>query len=103
MTPTRFSAALIILTATSACAPASSVATAPAPTAAVSTAIPVSAQVPLLYVVDGVKYPLDEVPNLRQVDISSVRVVKGRAALLKYGPEASYGVVVVTTTRLASR
>ena len=103
MTLNRFFAAPILVVLAAACAAPSSVATAPAPTTAESVAIPVSTQVPLLYVVDGVKYPVDHVPNLRATEVASVRVVKGRSALLKYGPEASYGVVLVTTTRLASR
>ena len=58
-------------------------------------------QVPLLFVVDGVKYPRDQVPSLTGDQILAVRVIKGRAALKQYGPDASYGVVVITT-RLAA-
>jgi outer membrane receptor protein involved in Fe transport len=31
--------------------------------------------------------------------VASVTVLKGRAALLKYGPDASYGVVIIRTKR----
>jgi bla regulator protein blaR1 len=54
-------------------------------------------QVPLLYVVDGVRLQRDQVPLLTGDQISSVQVIKGRAALKQYGPDASYGVVVITT------
>jgi len=73
--------------------------TAPPPVAiseAVASAAPMS-QVPLLYVVDGVRLQRDQVPLLSSEQISSVQVVKGRAALKQYGPDASYGVVVITT------
>lgn len=55
------------------------------------------AQVPLLFVVDGVRYPKDQVPALTADQISNVRVLKGTAALKQYGADASYGVVIVTT------
>jgi outer membrane cobalamin receptor len=54
-------------------------------------------QVPLLFVVDGVRLQRDQVPSLTADQISSVRVIKGHAALKEYGPDASYGVVVITT------
>jgi hypothetical protein len=55
------------------------------------------AEVPLLYVVDGVRYQRDQIPSLSADQVLSVSVVKGHLALQKYGPEAAYGVVVVTT------
>jgi len=55
------------------------------------------AQVPLLFVVDGVRLQRDQVPTLTDDQISAVRVIKGHAALKQYGPDASYGVVVITT------
>jgi len=54
-------------------------------------------QVPLLYVVDGVRLQRDQVPLLTGEQIASVQVIKGHAALKQYGPDASYGVVVITT------
>ena len=55
------------------------------------------AAVPLLYVVDGVRYQRDQIPSLNPDQVLSVSVMKGRLALQKYGPDAAYGVVVVTT------
>ena len=54
-------------------------------------------QVPLLYVVDGVRLQRDEVPTLTNDQIAHVTVIKGHAALKQYGTDASYGVVVITT------
>jgi hypothetical protein len=54
-------------------------------------------QVPLLYVVDGVRLQRDQVPNLTADEVLSVSVVKGHLALQKYGPDAAYGVVVIRT------
>ena len=54
-------------------------------------------QVPLLFVVDGVRLQRDEVPALADDQISALRVIKGHAALRQYGPDASYGVVLITT------
>ncbi|HEY1953763.1 MAG TPA: hypothetical protein VGG76_13245 [Gemmatimonadaceae bacterium] len=54
-------------------------------------------EVPLLYVVDGVRLQRDQVPTLTSDQIASVTVVKGHTALKEYGPDASYGVVLITT------
>lgn len=54
-------------------------------------------QVPLLFVVDGVRLQRDQVPKLTDDQIAAVRVIKGHAALRQYGPDASYGVVLITT------
>ena len=59
-------------------------------------------QVPLLFVVDGVKYQRDQVPRLNADQIYAVRVIKGHAALKQYGQDASYGVVVITTKQAAT-
>jgi hypothetical protein len=67
---------------------------APASTASSSLSAP---QVPLLYVVDGVRLQRDQVPALTGDQIASVQVLKGRAALREFGPDASYGVVVIKT------
>jgi len=72
----------------------------PRPTAgrSVVTAVsPGATQVPLLFVVDGVRLQRDQVPSLTADQISKVQVIKGHAALRQYGPDASYGVVVITT------
>ena len=64
----------------------------------VATAVaPAVAQVPLLFVVDGVRLQRDQVPSLTSDQIAKVKVIKGVAALRLYGPDASYGVVVITT------
>jgi TonB-dependent Receptor Plug Domain len=54
-------------------------------------------EVPLLFVVNGVRLERDQVPPLTADQISKVQVIKGHAALKLYGPDASYGVVVITT------
>ena len=64
----------------------------------VATAVaPGASQVPLLFVVDGVRLQRDQVPSLTSDQIAKVKVLKGNAALRLYGPDASYGVVVITT------
>jgi len=73
-----------------------------APTPAVTAAAPGSPnQIPLLFVVDGVRYAGDQVPLLSSELVAAVKVIKGHRAIEQYGPEASYGVVVITT-KLAS-
>jgi hypothetical protein len=59
-------------------------------------------QLPLLFVVDGVKYQRDQVPPLADDQILAVRLLKGHAALEQYGDDASYGVVVITTRQAAT-
>jgi hypothetical protein len=69
----------------------------------VATAIaPGITQVPLLFVVDGVRLQRDQVPSLTSDQISKVQVIKGHTALKQYGPDASYGVVVITTKAAAA-
>ena len=103
MKMTRFIAALAILTAAStACTAERTLApkqSAPTFATTVATGAP---QVPLLFIVDGVRYQRDQVPALTADQVSAVRVVKGSAALREYGPDASYGVVVITTRHAAS-
>ena len=64
---------------------------------AISSATIVAPQLPLLYVVDGIRQPTDYVPTISKDQIASVVVLKGSRALRAYGPDASYGVVVITT------
>jgi hypothetical protein len=74
------------------------------PTAEPTSAAPAHAsagQLPLLFIVDGVRYAGDQVPLLSADLVASVQIVKGHRALERYGPDASYGVVVITT-KLAS-
>jgi len=92
--------ALVALTAACATRPAHiTPAQQPAPATAV---IPAASDVPLLYVVDGVTQPLDRIPRVDPDQVASVKVLKGRTALLRYGPDASYGVVIITTKRVAA-
>jgi len=99
---THLTATLALLTAATACTAERALSPQPsAPALAISlmTAVP---QVPLLFVVDGVRYQRDQIPSLTRDQISAVRVIKGRAALKQYGQDASYGVVVITTRQAAA-
>lgn len=105
MTMTRLTSTLALLiaaaaatscTASGVVSPRSS---APSFAAIVANGVP---QVPLLFVVDGVRYPRDQVPTLSRDQIAAVHVIKGRAALKQYGPDASYGVVVIRTRQTAA-
>jgi hypothetical protein len=95
MKMTRLIATIALLTAATACTTERVLAPQPAAASFATTLAP--PQIPLLFVVDGVKYQRDQVPELSADEVSQVRVVKGRAALKEFGPEASYGVVVITT------
>lgn len=64
---------------------------------ALSVFSPSANQVPLLFVVDGIRYPKDQVPSLSADQVSAVKVIKGTAALRLYGQDAAYGAVVITT------
>lgn len=95
----RLAAVVAALTATVA-ATASTMerALAPQPAASMATSLTTApSQVPLLYVVDGVRYQRGQIPVLARDQIFAVHVIKGHAALEQYGPDASYGVVVITT------
>jgi hypothetical protein len=89
--------ALAIISTATACTAERAVSPASARTSVATTVGPASMQVPLLYVVDGVRLQRDQVPTLTKDEISAVRVIRGHAALKQYGPDASYGVVVITT------
>ena len=94
---TRLTFALAIITTATACTAERAVSPASAKTSVATTVGPASLQVPMLYVVDGVRLQRDQVPTLTGDEISAVHVIKGHAALKQYGPDASYGVVVITT------
>lgn len=98
----RWSAALAILAATAACASERTLAPQPSTPSFVSSIAPAAQQVPLLFVVDGVRYQRDHVPSLSAEQVASVQVMKGHLALRQYGPDASYGVVIVTTKQPAA-
>jgi len=100
--PYRAVSLAIAATALSACGAERAVAPqSPASTVVVSLS-PAAVQVPLLYVVDGVRLKRDQVPSLTGDEVASVRVLKGTAALRAYGADASYGAVVITTKAAAS-
>jgi hypothetical protein len=100
MKMTRLIPVLAILGTATACA--TERATAPQPSAPSVATLTAAPQIPLLFVVDGVKYQRDQVPALTSDQISEVRVIKGHAALKQYGSDASYGVVVITTKLAAA-
>jgi hypothetical protein len=98
----RLTTTLALLAAATACTAGGVLSPQPsAPAFATSLTNPVP-QVPLLFVVDGVKYPRDQVPALSRDQIAAVQVIKGHAALKRYGPDASYGVVVIRTRQTAA-
>jgi TonB-dependent SusC/RagA subfamily outer membrane receptor len=94
--------AITLLTIATACASERAVAPEAQPTAHTSSFSANPLQVPLLFVVDGVRYAQNQVPTIDPALIASVTVLKGHAALKAYGPDASYGVVVVTTKQAAT-
>jgi len=75
---------------------------APPPPPANSVVHSSASQLPILFIVDGSRFFRDKVPLLSADQVTAIQVIKGRAALEKYGPDASYGVVVITT-KLALR
>jgi hypothetical protein len=94
-----FIAAFSLLTATAHVADPGRPLPPPAPTTA---PVPSSAlQVPLLFVIDGVRYQSGKQPPLSSDQIFAVRVIKGTAAIRLYGRDASYGVVLIITKQAA--
>jgi hypothetical protein len=89
-------------TAGAACTTEHVLSSTPAAPSFATTTAPGLAQVPLLFVVDGVRLQRDQVPSLTSDQIATVKVIKGHAALRQYGPDASYGVVVITTKAAAT-
>jgi len=102
MKTARLIAALVSIAIATACTAERALSPHAAPPTLASSIAPSSAnQLPLLFIVDGVRYPRDQVPSLSAEQVASVQVIKGHRALEQYGPDASYGVVVITT-KLAS-
>ena len=97
----RLFAILAITAATAACASERTLATQPS-TPSFANSIASAQQVPLLFVVDGVRYQRDQVPVLSSEQVATVQVVKGHLALKQYGPDASYGVVIITTKQASA-
>jgi hypothetical protein len=94
-------AVLLLITAATACTAERALSPQPSAPSFSTAAAAATMQVPLLFVVDGVRYPRDKVPVLAPEQIFAVNVLKGHAALRQYGPDASYGVVVITTKQAA--
>jgi hypothetical protein len=99
----RLSLTLALATAATACTAERALSPQPASRTLATTIAPNAGQVPLLFVVDGVRLQRDQVPTLTAEEVAEVRVLKGHAALEQYGPDASYGVVVITTKAAATR
>ena len=99
---TRLTATLALGTAATACTAERALSPQPPAPALAISLMAAAPQVPLLFVVDGVRYQRDQIPSLTRDQISAVRVIKGRAALKQYGQDASYGVVVITTRQAAA-
>jgi hypothetical protein len=93
---------LAFATAVIACTPERTLAPQQAGHSALTSVTPGVAQVPLLFVVDGVRLQRDQVPSLTNDQIAAIHVVKGHAALKRYGPDGSYGVVEITTKAAAA-
>jgi hypothetical protein len=98
----RLSFALALATTAAACTAERALSPQPASRILATTIGPNAGQVPLLFVVDGVRLQRDQVPSLTSDQVAEVRVIKGRAALRQYGPDGSYGVVVITTKAAAA-
>ena len=103
MKMTRLIAAITFVAAATACTAERAIAPEPAAPSFASTLTMSPPQVPLLFVVDGVKFQRDQVPTLSADEVLEVHILKGRAALREFGPEASYGVVVIITKQAAPR
>jgi hypothetical protein len=99
----RLSLALALATSATACAAERALSPQPASRTFATTIAPNAGQVPLLFVVDGVRLQRDQVPSLKSDEVAEVQVIKGHAALKQYGPDASYGVVVITTKAAVAR
>ncbi len=99
---TRLTPTLALVAAVTACTAERPVT--PQPPVPDFTTVPATedSQLPLLFVVDGVKYQRDQLQLLTNDRIYAVRVIKGRAALQQYGQDASYGVVIITTRQAAA-
>jgi len=99
----RLSLTLALVAAATACTAERALSPQSASRTFATTIAPNAGQVPLLFVVDGVRLQRDQVPSLTAEQVAEVRVIKGHAALEQYGPDASYGVVVITTKAAATR
>jgi hypothetical protein len=97
----RLIAALVSIATATACTAERSFSPHAAAPAFTTSIAPAASQLPVLFIVDGVRYAGDQVPLLSEEQVAAVQVIKGHRALEQYGPDASFGVVVITT-KLAS-
>jgi hypothetical protein len=95
-------ATFAILAASAACAPERTVSPQLSNRSSTRSIVNVPEQVPLLFVVDGVRYQKDQVPTLSSEQVARIQVLKGHLALEEFGPDASYGVVVITTRQASA-
>lgn len=94
---TRLAAILALLITATACTAERSFPPVPSVAVSAGSLVRATPQVPLLFVVDGVRYERGELPLLTEDRIFALRVIKGRAALESYGRDGAYGVVVIIT------
>src|ERR1700687_2209605 len=97
----RLIAALLSIATASACTAERSLSRHVAAPLVATRVTPAASELPLLFIVDGNRLFRDQLPLLTADQVSGLEVIKGRAALEKYGPDAAYGVVIVRT-KLAS-
>jgi hypothetical protein len=93
----RFAVFIALAAAAAACATERTLSPVSPAKSVANSAVQGTAQVPLLYVVDGKRLQRDEIPALSPEQVSTVKLLKGHAALERYGQDASYGVVIITT------
>ena len=105
MNAARLISALVSISTATACTADRTVSSHAAVPVFTSSIAPVSAtsQLPLLFIVDGVRYTGDQIPLLSAEQVAAVQVVSGHRALEKYGRDASYGVVLITTKLASTR
>jgi TonB-dependent SusC/RagA subfamily outer membrane receptor len=94
---TRLVLAFAIVAASTACVAERSLGPQAAVASPVAHVAAAPSQVPLLFVVDGVRMQRDQVPSLSADQISVITVLKGTAALRQYGQDGAYGVVIIKT------
>jgi hypothetical protein len=98
MITTRIVASLTLLAATT---PRTAERTVTALPSEPTPVVAIAPQVPLLFIVDGVRYERGQEPLLSSDQIFAVRVIKGSAAIKRYGRDAAYGVVLIITRQAA--
>ncbi len=97
----RIIAALSLLAATTARTPDRPVTPKPSAPSVPTSLATIAPQIPMLFIVDGVRYERGQQPPLSSDQIFAVRVIKGSAAIRRYGQDAAYGVVLIITRQAA--